>query len=152
MVSNLKFSLFSHTFTVSFLFILVEPLNSLLLTPNKNKELENSKTKEKLDQLRLVMQQKKERREARKLNANPYNGKLNVPTTQSTLSPTSNQLNLDSKSNQNILSKPTITASSSESVKESSSSTTATAIATSITANNESLENPTLAEEVDTVA
>lgn len=35
-------------------------------------ELENSKTKYKLDQLRLVMQQKKERREARKLKNLPY--------------------------------------------------------------------------------
>ncbi|CAM6031839.1 unnamed protein product, partial [Sphagnum compactum] len=36
-------------------------------------EIENSKTKYKLDQLRLVMQQKKERREARKLKNAPYN-------------------------------------------------------------------------------
>lgn len=36
-------------------------------------EMENSKTKYKLDQLRLVMQQKKERREARKLQNAPYN-------------------------------------------------------------------------------
>lgn len=34
--------------------------------------LDNSKTKCKLDQLRLVMQQKKERREARKMKAAPY--------------------------------------------------------------------------------
>lgn len=34
--------------------------------------LENSKTKCKLDQLRLVMQQKKQRREARKLKTAPY--------------------------------------------------------------------------------
>ncbi|KAG4067260.1 hypothetical protein HA402_000251 [Bradysia odoriphaga] len=38
-------------------------------------ELENSKTKSKLDQLRLVMRQKKERREARKLNSTPYGDK-----------------------------------------------------------------------------
>lgn len=35
-------------------------------------EQENSKTKSKLDQLRLVMRQKKERREARKLKSSPY--------------------------------------------------------------------------------
>ncbi|XP_013201117.2 midnolin homolog [Amyelois transitella] len=35
--------------------------------------LENSKTKCKLEQLRLVMQQKKQRREARKLKTMPYN-------------------------------------------------------------------------------
>lgn len=35
--------------------------------------MENMKTKSKLDQLKLVMQQKKERREARKLKCSPYN-------------------------------------------------------------------------------
>jgi len=35
--------------------------------------MENMKTKSKLDQLKLVMQQKKERREARKLKCAPYN-------------------------------------------------------------------------------
>lgn len=35
--------------------------------------MENSKTKCKLEQLRLVMQQKKQRREARKLKTLPYN-------------------------------------------------------------------------------
>lgn len=35
-------------------------------------ELENSKTKSKLDNLRLIMQQKKERREARKQKCAPY--------------------------------------------------------------------------------
>jgi hypothetical protein len=35
--------------------------------------MENMKTKSKLDQLKLVMQQKKERREARKLKTAPYN-------------------------------------------------------------------------------
>lgn len=35
--------------------------------------MENSKTKCKLEQLRLVMQQKKQRREARKLKTMPYN-------------------------------------------------------------------------------
>lgn len=39
-------------------------------------ELENSKTKSKLDQLRLVMQQRKERREARKLKASPYGARI----------------------------------------------------------------------------
>lgn len=48
---------------------------SISSTSNKvpsSLELENSKTKYKLDQLRLVMQQKKERREARKLKNLPY--------------------------------------------------------------------------------
>lgn len=38
----------------------------------KTLALENSKTKCKLEQLRLVMQQKKQRREARKLKTLPY--------------------------------------------------------------------------------
>ncbi|XP_070506149.1 midnolin homolog [Chironomus tepperi] len=40
---------------------------------NQKLEMENMKTKSKLDQLKLVMQQKKERREARKLKCSPYN-------------------------------------------------------------------------------
>lgn len=39
-------------------------------------ELENNKTKVKLDQLKLVMQQKKERREARKLKNAPYSATI----------------------------------------------------------------------------
>lgn len=39
-------------------------------------ELENSKTKSKLDQLRLVMQQRKDRRAARKLKASPYGARI----------------------------------------------------------------------------
>ncbi|XP_045764174.1 midnolin homolog [Maniola jurtina] len=46
----------------------------------KTLALENSKTKCKLEQLRLVMQQKKQRREARKLKSLPY-------TTPQTISP-----------------------------------------------------------------
>lgn len=38
--------------------------------------MENSKTKSKLDQLRLVMQQRKERRAARKLKASPYGARI----------------------------------------------------------------------------
>lgn len=41
-------------------------------------ELENSKTKYKLDQLRQVMQEKKARREARKLKNLPYHTNRNV--------------------------------------------------------------------------
>lgn len=39
-------------------------------------EIENNKTKTKLDQLRLVMQQRRERREARKLKSAPYGGRI----------------------------------------------------------------------------
>ncbi|GBP10402.1 Midnolin homolog [Eumeta japonica] len=51
-------------------------------------ELENSKTKGKLEQLRLVMQQKKERREARKLKAMPYSGSPPKTLNTSEQSPT----------------------------------------------------------------
>lgn len=40
---------------------------------NQKLEMENMKTKSKLESLKLVMQQKKERREARKLKLSPYN-------------------------------------------------------------------------------
>lgn len=43
-----------------------------ICTKCRTVERENSNTKSKLDQLRLVMQQKKERREARKLQTAPY--------------------------------------------------------------------------------
>lgn len=46
--------------------------------------MENSKTKYKLDQLRLVMQQKKERREARKLKNAPYNSANRLPSVATT--------------------------------------------------------------------
>lgn len=46
---------------------------------NQKLEMENLKTKSKLDQLKLVMQQKKERREARKLKIAPYNAAIHVP-------------------------------------------------------------------------
>lgn len=39
-------------------------------------EIENNKTKTKLDQLRLVMQQRRERREARKMRSAPYGGRI----------------------------------------------------------------------------
>lgn len=38
--------------------------------------MENSKTKTKLDQLRLVMQQRRERREARKMKVTPYGARI----------------------------------------------------------------------------
>lgn len=42
--------------------------------------MENNKTKCKLDHLRLVMQQKKEKREARKLKSMPYNRVVGTAT------------------------------------------------------------------------
>lgn len=64
------------------------PTTTTSAYPYTTLEIENSKTKYKLDQLRLVMQQKKERREARKLKNAPYNisGGHNIPVAN--LSPT----------------------------------------------------------------
>jgi hypothetical protein len=47
---------------------------------NQKFEMENMKTKSKLDQLKLVMREKKERREARKLRIAPYNAPQHSPS------------------------------------------------------------------------
>lgn len=41
-------------------------------------EIDNNKTKNKMDQLRLVMQQRRERREARKMRSAPYGGRIDI--------------------------------------------------------------------------
>ena len=53
---------------------------------NQKLEMENMKTKSKLDQLKLVMREKKERREARKLKIAPYNSSQHVPSPPSSIS------------------------------------------------------------------
>lgn len=53
---------------------------------NQKLEMENMKTKSKLDQLKLVMQQKKERREARKLKIAPYNTAQHIPLASANIS------------------------------------------------------------------
>lgn len=47
-------------------------------------EIENNKTKSKLDQLRLVMQQRRERREARKMRSAPYGGRIDIGAASAT--------------------------------------------------------------------
>lgn len=47
-------------------------------------EMDNIKTKSKLDQLRLVMQQRKQKREARKLKGAPYGARVVGTTTTAT--------------------------------------------------------------------
>lgn len=51
---------------------------------NQKFEMENMKTKSKLDQLKLVMREKKERREARKLKIAPYNAPQHSPSSHPT--------------------------------------------------------------------
>lgn len=46
--------------------------------------MDNIKTKSKLDQLRLVMQQRKQKREARKLKGAPYGARVVGTTTTAT--------------------------------------------------------------------
>lgn len=97
-------------------------------------ELENSKTKNKLEQLRLVMQQKKERREARKLRLAPYGGRLVGANTAQPGSLTSNGANTIA----------TI-ASPNDVVAQSSTSPTAASATAQQPANH-------IVEEVDTAA
>lgn len=55
-------------------------------------EIENNKTRTKLDQLRLVMQQRRERREARKMRSAPYGGRI-IGTAAATTTPTATTAN-----------------------------------------------------------
>lgn len=133
-------------------------------------ELENTKTKNKMDQLRLVMQQKRERREARKLNATPYSvPRQHSPAITIVTAPISSPVIIKatkliettvvtSTSSTNLIANTTVSATERElqntevdATPSSSSSATATAIATSIAAQtNSEIENHM--EEVDTVA
>ncbi|CAO1380013.1 unnamed protein product [Diamesa tonsa] len=133
-------------------------------------ELENTKTKNKMDQLRLVMQQKRERREARKLNATPYSvPRQHSPAITIVTAPISSPVIIKatkliettvvtSTSSTNLIANTTVSATERElqntevdATPSTSSSATATAIATSIAAQtNSEIENHM--EEVDTVA
>lgn len=134
-------------------------------------ELENTKTKNKMDQLRLVMQQKRERREARKLNATPYSvPRQHSPAITIATAPISSPVIIKatkaliestvvtSTTSTNLIANTTVSATEHElqntevdATPSSSSSATATAIATSIAAQtNSEIENHM--EEVDTVA
>lgn len=135
-------------------------------------ELENIKTKNKMDQLRLVMQQKRERREARKLNATPYSvPKQHSPAITIAVTPISAPISSpvimkatkliestvvnQSTSSTNLIANTTVSAATEHEIQntevDATSSATATAIATSIAAQtNSEIENHM--EEVDTVA
>lgn len=112
---------------------------------NRKLEIENMKTKNKLDQLKLVMQQKKERREARKLKIAPYNNQLTGTHGNSTMMMTANPIPAA-----NTIPMATKDVANDLNPSSSSSSATATAIATSISPNSQEIENHL--EEVDTVA
>lgn len=80
--------------------------NSPICTKCSNMEIENNKTKTKLDQLRLVMQQRRERREARKLRSAPYGGRIiGAAATATTSNSSSNPTNQnDSANNGSVIS------------------------------------------------
>lgn len=114
------------------------------------------KTKNKLDHLKLVMQQKKERREARKLKIAPYNissqhvslGNQLISTIPFPLVSADNLLNESLTGMPSTLTTNHLNTSSDS--NSSSSATATAAIATSISTNNSEIENHL--EEVDTVA
>lgn len=72
-----------------------QSLSSLpICTKCSNIEIENNKTKTKLDQLRLVMQQRREQREARKMRAAPYAiGRIDIGAAAATTSSTNSTSN-----------------------------------------------------------
>lgn len=76
--------------------------NSPICTKCSNMEIENNKTKTKLDQLRLVMQERRERREARKLRSAPYGGRIIGASATATTSNATNQN--DSANNGSVIS------------------------------------------------
>jgi hypothetical protein len=113
------------------------------------------KTKNKLDQLKLVMQQKKERREARKLKIAPYNTPSGSLVSLPSVSPSTTVLvpvmpATSSEMNGSLMTTNVTNHLNDSTDASSSSSATATAIATSISTNNSEIENHL--EEVDTVA
>lgn len=66
--------------------------------------MENNKTKSKLNQLRLVMQQRRERREARKIKAAPYGGRIIGTSATPTQTTTAN--NNDAHNNSSVIQGP----------------------------------------------
>lgn len=76
-----------------------------ICTKCSNMEIENSKTKLKLDQLRLVMQQRRERREARKMRSAPYGGRIigSAATTNTTTTATNSTNPNDGSNTNNVI-------------------------------------------------
>lgn len=67
-------------------------------------EIENNKTKTKLDQLRLVMQQRRLRREARKMRSAPYGGRIiGTAAAATTTSSATNSTNPNDASNATVI-------------------------------------------------
>lgn len=116
---------------------------------NSKLEIENMKTKLKIDQLKLVMQQKKENRAARKLNSAPYNlPRENAPTLKGNHS-TSTTVSFPSTSTSNSLDENSIKAGKPNLNNLNGPSSSSTAI-TTISTNSSEIENHL--EEVKIVA
>lgn len=113
---------------------------------NSKLEIENMKTKLKIDQLKLVMQQKKEHRAARKLNSAPYNLPRDNATILKGNHPMSTTISFPSTSASNVLDENSIKTGK-PSMSPSSSASTAMA---TMSTNNSEMENHL--EEVNIVA
>lgn len=76
-----------------------------ICTKCSNMEIENNKTKTKLDQLRLVMQQRRERREARKMRSAPYGARIigTAAATTTTTTPLTANSNPNDASNGSVI-------------------------------------------------
>lgn len=105
-------------------------------------ELTNLKTKSKLDQLRLVMQQRKQKREARKLKCSPYDANSGTLTAT-----------VESTPQYNAVSALVATSLPAAKAKHNSNSTTAATAAAAATTTSPSEVSPNhIVEEVDTAA
>lgn len=123
----------------------------LLCAKCRTVERENSQTKSKLDQLRLVMQQKKARREARKLQTAPYAPSLPAGLNSSTAC----QATVDASAGGDATA--AVATQSTPASPTSSSSTgpvelTAAEPMPEMNSNSNNNNNGGLAEEVDTAA
>ncbi|EDW08062.2 uncharacterized protein Dmoj_GI14292 [Drosophila mojavensis] len=105
-------------------------------------DLANLKTKSKLDQLRLVMQQRKQKREARKLKSSPYDANAGILTAT-----------VDATPQYSAVSALVTTPLPSVKTKHSSNSNnTTTAAAAATTASPSEVSPNHIVEEVDTAA
>lgn len=107
-------------------------------------EMDNMKTKSKLDQLRLVMQQRKQKREARKLKGAPYGARV-VGTTSTATTATSGGAGVVDAGNATSLS------ATNSPISANNNQQTPISVASASTAPSEVSPNH-IVEEVDTAA
>lgn len=115
---------------------------------HRNQEIENMKTKNKLEKLKMVMNARKLNREARKLKVAPYNAHLNYGKQSFTTTPVP-QLSPSNPSAESLVI-PGKNQMSSSATATASTTTATTSIAASLSTNNAEMESHL--EEVDSVA